>query len=249
MCIIGLSLNETERFPFVLWANRDEFYRRPSKEMHYRLQEPKYIGGKDLEKGGSWLGINPFTGDIAAVTNIRKGSSDKKDALSRGILIDRYMCGGIDTFSLEDRNQFNGFNLIYGNIQKGLFYTSSKLQSSLPIQNGIHAISNGDFNEPWPKTERMKKRMQQIDPEWSVFEMIQEGHKALGDTTEANERDLPDTGIDISLEKKLSPIRISLDEYGSVCSTIIFLDDEGVLHCYEYRYTDGKQMYYASPFR
>ncbi|AOM82862.1 NRDE family protein [Salisediminibacterium beveridgei] len=249
MCIIGLSINESSRFPFVLWANRDELYQRPSTEIYYRPSEPRYIGGKDLERGGSWLGVHPHTGDIAVVTNIREGLTEKKSALSRGQLIDRFMENKMESFSISDREQFNGFNLIFGNIRTGLFHTSSRMRTNIAISDGIQGISNGDLNEPWPKTERLKSLMRQVDPKWSALEMIQTGFSVLGDTSEAPLKDLPDTGIDESLEKKLSPIRINIDQYGTVCSTIIFIDDTGTLHICEYRYTDHKCMYYASPFQ
>ena len=249
MCIIGLSINDSERFPFVLWANRDELYERPSTEIYFRPKEPRFIGGKDLERGGSWLGVHPQTGDIAAVTNIREGLTEKKSALSRGELIDRFMNNENGSFIIPDRDHFNGFNFLYGNIRTGLLHTSSRMQSSIIVPDGVQGISNGNLNEPWPKTERLKTAMRQIDSKWTALEMIESGFSVLGDTSEASVKDLPYTGVDLTLEKKLSPIRINIDQYGTVCSTIIFLDDTGTLHICEYRYTDEKCIYYASPFQ
>ncbi|ADH99578.1 protein of unknown function DUF833 [[Bacillus] selenitireducens MLS10] len=249
MCLIGLSMKQSEHYPFIMWANRDEFYARPSKELHYRDGHPRFIGGKDLKKGGSWFGFDPDTGDVAVVTNIRKGLSENKDARSRGELIDRFFMEGTGQMHVKDKHEYNGFNLIFGNVYDGLYYLSSNQDHAISLQDGIHGLSNGSMNESWPKTDRIKNDLRKASDIDSENDMIRAGLSALQNTEEALEQDLPQTGISLELEKKLSPVRIKMEEYGTVCSTILLIDKFDRVTLLEHRYTDGKLISYHWPVR
>lgn len=58
MCLILLSYRMHDRYPFILAANRDEFYERPSAPVSLWDDAPGVIAGKDLKSGGTWLGIS-----------------------------------------------------------------------------------------------------------------------------------------------------------------------------------------------
>lgn len=242
-------MHQSETFPFILWANRDEFYNRPSKEIYYRKGDPTYIGGKDYKKGGSWFGFDPNSGDVAIVTNVRRGLSEQKDARSRGELIDRFFKRGSKPMQIADKSDFNGFNIIYGNVFDGLYYDSSDSNQASKLQIGIHGLSNGTLNESWPKTERIKLELAKSVHINNERKMIRAGLSVLQCNTEAKETELPQTGIGVDLEKKLSPVYINMEEYGTVCSTILLIDKSYRATLLEQRYTDEKIITYHWPVR
>src|SRR2546428_14086130 len=82
MCVLALFVGVDPDVPFVVAANRDEALARrsaPPQEL-----EPGIIGGKDLESGGTWLGVNK-SGLFVAVTN-RHAPARRTDSYSRGLL-------------------------------------------------------------------------------------------------------------------------------------------------------------------
>src|SRR5690554_2733136 len=77
MCLIAFAVGQNPRFPLVVAANRDEFFRRPTAGMDWWQDShgQKVLAGRDLESGGTWLAISP-DGQVAAVTNVREGSTE-----------------------------------------------------------------------------------------------------------------------------------------------------------------------------
>ena len=74
MCLILLAHKAHSDYPLVLAANRDEVYVRPTAPAAFWNDYPHIYGGRDLECGGTWLGITR-NGAIAAVTNFRDGNA------------------------------------------------------------------------------------------------------------------------------------------------------------------------------
>ena len=57
MCLILLSKPSQGDYKFVLTSNRDEFYKRKTKNMFWWNNVEGLLAGQDLEQGGTWLGI------------------------------------------------------------------------------------------------------------------------------------------------------------------------------------------------
>lgn len=90
MCLIVVGWRVHPDYPLVVAANRDEFYARPTAALSRWPDAPEIIGGRDLEAGGTWLGISE-AGRFAAVTNVREpGMAPGK--LSRGALTRQFLC-------------------------------------------------------------------------------------------------------------------------------------------------------------
>ena len=68
MCLILFTINPTSKYKLILAANRDEFYDRPAEPAAFWKSDPDLLAGKDLKKGGTWLGITK-SGRFAAITN------------------------------------------------------------------------------------------------------------------------------------------------------------------------------------
>ncbi len=74
MCLIVLSLNPKSDYKLVLTSNRDEFYERPTKSMHWWDSSPRVLAGKDMNFDGTWMALSE-KGKFAAVTNVREFTS------------------------------------------------------------------------------------------------------------------------------------------------------------------------------
>ena len=57
MCVIYLAYEQHPEYPLILLANRDEFYERPTAPAGFWTDFPQIYGGRDLVRGGTWLGV------------------------------------------------------------------------------------------------------------------------------------------------------------------------------------------------
>ncbi len=70
MCLIVLAWKAAPGIRLAVAANRDEFFARPAAPAAWWTDAPWVFGGRDLEAGGTWLGVTR-TGRFAALTNFR----------------------------------------------------------------------------------------------------------------------------------------------------------------------------------
>ena len=237
MCLIVFANNVLEDYKLIFAANRDEFYSRPSEQADFWTEHPDLLAGKDLQAGGTWLGITK-QGRFAAITNFRDLKNNKNDAPSRGNLTLDFLISNVPPEEYYDKlkpilNQFNGFNLLLGTVHE-LYYFSNKTESIQKLEPGIHGISNAILDTPWPKVEKSKRQLkhlieqQNIHP-WEVLNL-------LDDTSLAKDEELPDTGIRLELERMLSPIFIKSEKYGTRSSTIVTVDKQNNVRFVEKTY-------------
>ena len=66
-------------------ANRDEFHARPTAPAAFWPEHPGLLAGRDLEQGGTWMGVTR-EGRFAAVTNYRDPGAAIPAPRSRGEL-------------------------------------------------------------------------------------------------------------------------------------------------------------------
>lgn len=225
MCLIFLSVNNHHRYKLIVAGNRDEFYQRKTAPAHFWEDHPDILAGRDLEAGGTWMGISR-QGRISVVTNYRDLKNLKPVATSRGHLVSDFLLNGSkpDEYLQEvssKGNKYNGFNLIVGN-QDELHYYSNYKKGPEKISAGLHGLSNHLLNTPWPKVERGKQKVNSllkdhdVDPT-KLFEV-------LFNEQRAEDSQLPDTGIGLDRERALSSMFIKSPGYGSRCSTVILID-------------------------
>src|ERR1044072_8641930 len=92
MCLILFAHQAHPDFPLVVAGNRDEFFARPTAGADYWKDAPRALAGRDLQKGGTWMGVTR-DGRWSAVTNYRDGARAATAARSRGELVARYLTG------------------------------------------------------------------------------------------------------------------------------------------------------------
>lgn len=220
MCLIVLAYKAHPRYPLIVAANRDEFLDRPASPAHFWPDAPHILAGRDLKAGGTWLGITT-AGRFAALTNYRDLRRPSVSGRSRGALVrdalehDRPSITGAE---------YEGFNLIHGPVH-ALRYLNNIDGTDVALAPGIHGISNHLLDTPWPKVVRARDRFAQLiavdepDP-LELFAL-------LSDPTRAEDRLLPDTGLDLERERALSSILISTEGYGTRCSTVVMVGVDG----------------------
>ena len=228
MCLLLIGVESRPSYKLVLAANRDEYYERPTAEAGFVAGTPRVLGGRDLRAGGTWLGITT-DGRIAAITNYRDPASVKDNAPSRGELVSQFLLGGespVDYLNgLEGRgHMYNGFNLIFGEKQD-LYWYSNRGDSGRRLGPGIYGLSNRLLDTPWPKVTRGKGAMERLlsgrrDPHpEDLFSLLADHHIP-------DDESLPDTGVGLQWERRLSPLFITSPDYGTRSSTLIFIDQE-----------------------
>ncbi len=237
MCILFIAIEQHPQYPLIIAANRDEFFARPSRAAHFWADAPNVLAGRDMQAGGSWLGVNK-AGDIAAVTNLRLSEPIRADARSRGELVARYLRRDESReqyceFIASEYAAFGPFNFLFGDAQQ-LFLFSSLAPECKPLSPGFHAISNGLPEDYWPKMSRGVSLLEHciLQPgELDIKQLL----AVMSDKTEADDASLPATGISRAAEKRLSPIFISGDDYGTR-TTSLLLREPGQTQLIEYNY-------------
>ena len=228
MCFIVLAYERHPRYRFVLVTNRDEFYARPTAPAAYWADAPHLLAGRDLQGGGTWLGLTR-TGRLAALTNYREPAVTLPDAPTRGALVADYLNGMQHPRAyLEDvsyrADRYHGFNLLVGDTE-GLYYFGNRASGIRALEPGLYGLSNHLLDTPWPKIVRGKAALaaaldaDAVDPE-TLF-------RFLTDARHAPEEALPDTGVGLTWEHALSSIFIQSPTYGTRVSTIVLVDYEG----------------------
>ena len=231
MCLITLSWQPASNTPLIIVANRDEFYARPTAALHHWPDLP-ILAGKDLQAGGTWLGVAQTPGSsqvrLAALTNHRDVGSHRLDAPSRGHIATAFVTGAMSaaeylhTLSIT-AGMYNPFNLILFDGQNLLGFESRRLRTlTLPV--GISSVSNADFNTPWPKLVRLQHDFERTlarqagkEPELLELELF----ALLANDAVAPDAELPQTGIGLARERALSAAFIRTPDYGSrACSVI-----------------------------
>ncbi|MEQ8907298.1 NRDE family protein [Ekhidna sp.] len=240
MCLIAFAYKSHPKYKFILVANRDEFYARPTAIAHWWEDHPKILGGRDLEALGTWMAINK-NGRFAAVTNFRDIKNIKPDARSRGDLPVNFLLGQ-ERPSVYSRHvhgageQYNGFNLI--TLDEEIAHVSNYDGDAKLLDPGVYGLSNALLNTPWPKVEKAKRNfntlIQQPFTSEQLIEMMQ-------DTETAPDEELPETGLDYEREKAVSAMCIRTADYGTCCSTALTIDYEGNVSFMEKSYPVGNR--------
>lgn len=233
MCLILFAYQAHPRYPLIVAANRDEWFRRPSAPARFWPDAPQVLGGRDLQQHGTWLGLDRF-GRFAAITNFRDPASMRTDAPSRGAIVGDYLKGGAaltpEAYARQlnlERERFNGFNLLIGDAER-LVYLSNREPEWKVLRPGNYGLSNHLLDTEWPKVKRGKAGLgavlgrPAVSP-GSLFEL-------LADRTLAGDIDLPSTGVATEWERALSAMHIVAGDYGTRCATVLLISAEGRVH-------------------
>lgn len=228
MCLIAFAWRVHPRWRLLLAANRDEYHARPSAALARWADRP-ILGGRDLLGGGTWLGVTP-EGRCAAVTNVRD-PRDPQQGASRGLLVSDALTADADRAThaqhlLAQAPAYRPFNLLSFDAHAACYLGNRPTLRLQTISAGVHGLSNADFNAPWPKTRQLIARLEA----WlaaGTEEDFAPLFAALADQTPAADAQLPDTGIGLAAERRLSPAFVRGERYGTRASTVVAIDRAG----------------------
>jgi uncharacterized protein with NRDE domain len=256
MCLAAFAAGLSDRFPFVLLANRDEGFDRDAAAMDWwpgrrgiKRGEPGLLAGRDLSAGGTWLGLT-VSGRMALVTNVREPGRVLVGSPSRGELVPQWLQSehpAHDAAALLALGAVarNGFNLLVADLASvgsaDAVPASAQWLSNRPqlqqrsLGPGVHGVSNAALDTPWPKLVRLKQRLQRmLGDKPNLSDLQATGFAALADPQRAADADLPATGLPLLRERQLSPafIRIVGDDpavavYGTRCATLVVVQNQG----------------------
>lgn len=266
MCLLLFAYRCHPEYPLLLLANRDEFYDRPSTPAG-PWADGKFIAGRDLEAGGTWAGM--ARGRAAAVTNIREpGRPTPAEPLSRGDIPRNFLLSSMAPRHYADSLQvsrYRGFNaLLFQLGADSELVCAGNRHTPFAFTTGVHGISNGAPDAPWPKVEKGKaglaRLIEGIDGAVSEDNFVSPALELLQDRATAPPAQLPDTGVGHAMEMALSPLFVQIEVgdspesprgggsggYGTRASTLIAIDRRGASQLWERTYIAGTA---AEPLR
>lgn len=240
MCIILFAWQQHPDYPLVVAANRDEFHGRPAEPARWRGD---ICCGLDQRAGGTWLGVSRH-GRFAGLTNFREPIADRAPGnRSRGYLPLEYLDSDLSPRDYlrrvkDDSDQYAGFNLLVGDREALWFYSNRSDDSAFAVPPGVHGLSNGLLDDPWPKVNRGREKLSQVLEQGVSDQALL---AILQDHWRPEDADLPDTGVGLELERLVAPIFIQSEEYGTRASSAVLLPHSGTPELAEQRWgRDGK---------
>ena len=224
MCLILLAWQADPAYPLVIAANRDEFHARPSAPAQRWREFSCVIGGRDLEAGGTWLGITD-TGRFAAITNVREPGmplgKHSRGALPREFLAGKMSAG--EYASQINVADFSGFNLLIGDGNTAV-YCSNRCDEPHLLAPGVYGLSNHRLDTPWPKLIKartaFREGLQALPDTEPLFAL-------LTDDEIVPDVELPQTGVSLEWERRLSAIFVKSPDYGTRASTVVWQNKAG----------------------
>jgi uncharacterized protein with NRDE domain len=231
MCLVFFAHDCHPRYRLLLIANRDEFYRRPTRPAQFWPEQPELLAGRDEVAGGTWLGVTR-AGRWGLVTNIRnRADLELHGSPSRGRLVTAALkdeCSPrthINTLAAASATAaVRGFNLLLGDATEVVWY-ANRGGDPMTLSPGCYGLSNALLDTPWPKLVTGKAEFSDLlaadEPdEAALFSLLADKHLAPADL-------LPDTGFGNEWEQMLSARFVQSADYGTRIATLLRIDRAG----------------------
>ena len=226
MCLIGIAFDASHEYSLVLAANRDERHARPAAAAGW-WDGAGVLAGRDLEAGGTWLGVDP-RGRAAAVANYSE-IPRAAEPRSRGALVTDFLRGNERADEFEAalgpgwREAYAGFNLVLFDGVR-LHYLSNRAPARA-LGRGIHAFGNAPPAADWPKMRRARAGL----AAWlaaagravALLDLLAEGARTAGPTAHTES------------------LFIRGPEFGTRCSTVLLVRRDGTASFIERRFDAG----------
>lgn len=242
MCLLLFAINAHPRHRLVVAANRDEFYDRPAAPLGWWPDAPDVLAGRDLRAGGTWMGLSR-DGRWAALTNVRDPQAGRTRSRSRGALVAEFLAGrwsaaAYAAHTFHQRDEYDGFNLVLWD-RDSAWSVSTQLEEPVELGPGVYGLSNDVLDTPWPKVQRGKDALRAalaavtVEPD-ALLDLLR-------DDRQPPDAHLPDTGVGIEWERRLAPMFIATDGYGTRVSTAVVVDQDGRAVVSEQTWLPGHQ--------
>lgn len=244
MCLIVLDWRPGSAAPLRLAANRDERHDRPAAPLARWRDCPAILGGRDLEAGGSWLAAHSG-GRVAAITNVRApgfkagAAGPSRGHLVHQALVEAELGAWLERLASQAAQAYAGFNLLACDGETLWHLHHGPLDTRLAqVKPGLHGLSNASLDTPWPKLTQAREHLARLldDPRRNFLD---DAWTLLSDARQADDESLPDTGVGLTLERRLSAAFILGQDYGTRASTLLEWRAHGEIVIAERRFGPG----------
>ena len=214
---------------------------RPTAPAAFWDDFPAILAGRDLQAGGTWLGITR-AGRLAAITNYREPQAPEAPLeFSRGHLVRDFLDGADSPADYAARliacgEAYRGYSLLLG--QGGeLHFVSNRAPEPQPVTAGVHALSNHLLDTDWPKAHHGRERLgelldqDRVDPE-TLLQLM--AHRALVPGEEPEAFDLR-----LAPERLTRMAFIVSPDYGTRSSTVLLIGRDGRVEFVERTFDPG----------
>jgi uncharacterized protein with NRDE domain len=243
MCTILVFHQVHPSFPLVIAANRDEFYSRRTTGPGVLSTHPRVIGGRDLERGGTWMGFAEG-GLFVGITNQRTLAPPQPAKRSRGEIVmtalrSRTVEEIEKMLSKLDARYYGPFNLMFGDaraLRVAYAREGDPYIRAHEVPPGVWVLPNDTLaSRELPKVRRTEELARPlIEHPW--YALTPELHLLLADhkLPPIDEVAEPPPGSWLSREMihNLQSICIHTPQYGTRSATIAAVAKEGLVHYY-----------------
>lgn len=247
MCLVVLAFNAHVDHRLIVAANRDEFHARPSQNADWWSDQPDIMAGRDLQAGGTWLGVHR-DGRFATVTNFRDAQSRTGKLRSRGHLVTEFLSGDqspLDYLRGINADDYAGFNLLLTD-GTSLAYLSNRGGGLQELPAGVYGMSNAALDEPWEKVERSKEQLTAL----LEHEQLNDTHllRLLSDRRKGPVEEIKNDRLPFATAHAITAPFIVTPEYGTRCSTVVRAPASGPWQFLERRFNPGGNTIGESQF-
>ena len=196
----------------------------------------RILAGRDLQAGGTWLGVSP-EGRFAALTNVSGSASPGPGAPSRGRLPVDFIRGTLGAREYAravsgEADRYSGFNLLLADREVLYCVTNRGGERMTELPPGCHGLGNDCLNAPEPKVTGGLAEFSRL----LAMEFEADGLCALlSDDEPAKEASL--RSLDLEGSRSSRFIRGQL--YGTRSSTVLSIERSGAI-AFEERSFDAR---------
>lgn len=235
MCLIVFAWKSHPDYKLILAANRDEFHGRPAQEAHWWPDLPDVLAGRDLQAGGTWL-ATARSGRFATVTNYREQQRARAGLRSRGEIATSFVSTDIDALTFVSSiagKSYAGVSVLAAD-RDNLCYMSNRGDEPISLAPGVYGLSNASLDTPWSKLTRSKEALTALIDSDNVntTDLL----RLLADKTPAASAEVESSDLPFKLARALTAPFIVADTYGTRCSTILLLANDGRVDFCERRF-------------
>lgn len=218
MCVVALAHRAHPDWPLILIGNRDEFHARPAAPLAEWDDGSGIVAGRDLQAGGTWLGVHKPSGRVVVVTNVRGAMPDPAKE-SRGALVSDLLrgAGRFADPAAGDLPRFNAFNLFAVGDGEARLLTNRPVPLIMPLEPGVHALANEPVDAPCPRAERLRAALAAV----------------------VGAGGAPAAMLDTLMAEDDPALFLRGDIYGTRASTLVAVSADGTVRMIERRYEKG----------
>jgi uncharacterized protein with NRDE domain len=170
VCLLIALFQVSGDAPLIVAANRDELFARPAVPMTVlRERDPRVLGGRDEQAGGTWLAVNEH-GVVAGLTNQpaphgRDASKRSRGELPLAFTACRTAADAVrDVVPELDPERYNPCWMLVGD-RESLFsvgLAGGRQPAVTQLGPGRHVLENRPFGTPTAKTAQVSAMVAQV---------------------------------------------------------------------------------------